>query len=230
MPIFELCDELIFPDPEQAEPDGLLAVGGDLRPERLIAAYASGIFPWYAPDTPILWWSTNPRPVLAPSMITVPSRLARTIRQNRFHVTMDRDFLSVIRGCAVKDRPGQEGTWLVPEMIRAYVRLHELGLAHSVEAWRDGRLAGGLYGVSLGRAFFGESMFFNVPDSSKVAFVHLVRQLERWDFHFIDCQQTTAHVLRFGAEEIPRIEFLDRLNHALAFETRQRKWCFDEER
>lgn len=227
MAIFRLFEEPVFPDPEQADPDGLLAIGGDLSVTRLLTAYANGIFPWYAEDSPILWWSTDPRLILPPSELHVPKSLRRVLNKRRFTFTMDRDFRAVINGCAGTMRPDQEGTWLVPEMIEAYTLLHDLGYAHSVEAWCEGRLAGGLYGLSLGRAFFGESMFFNTPDASKAAFATLVRQLQRWEFHMVDCQQTTDHLLRFGAREVARFRFREMLDAALEYPTREGKWAFD---
>ena len=177
MPIFRLGRDVAFPDPARAEPDGLLAVGGDLRPERLLAAYALGIFPWFDDSSPILWWSPDPRPVLEPERLHVSRRLARTIRQGRYRVTADTAFERVIRSCAARERPGQRGTWITDEMVLAYVRLHRLGFAHAFEAWEGDALAGGLYGVSLGGVFFGESMFADRPDASKVAFVRAVEWL-----------------------------------------------------
>jgi leucyl/phenylalanyl-tRNA--protein transferase len=198
-----------FPAVEFAlrDPDGLLALGGDLSLPRLLQAYRSGIFPWYGPRQPILWWSPDPRLVLFPGALRVSRSLAKTLRSDRFRVTLDRDFAAVIRACAAP-RPGQAGTWITPEMEAAYTALHEAGYAHSVECWRDGQLAGGLYGVALGRIFFGESMFTRVTDASKVAFVHLVRELERRGFRLIDCQVHTAHLASLGAETLPRREFV----------------------
>ncbi|MGE4555702.1 MAG: leucyl/phenylalanyl-tRNA--protein transferase [Desulfovibrionaceae bacterium] len=209
MSVFALPEEpLVFPDPELADPDGLVAVGGDLSPQRLLAAYHQGIFPWYSETTPILWWSPDPRLVLFPEELHVARSLRRIINSDRFEVSFDKNFQAAISACSATLRPGQNGTWLVPEMIRAYVRLHELGLAHSVEAWSGGKLAGGLYGVALGRMFFGESMFFREGNASKVAFVHMVRYLKEQGFVLIDCQQTTPHMMRFGAREISRSRFL----------------------
>jgi len=202
---------LWFPDPAEADSDGLLAFGGDLSLPRLIEAYARGIFPWFGPGDPILWWSPDPRLVLEPGALHVPRSLRRVINAGRFEISLDRDFAGVIRGCSKVPRREGLGTWLVPEMIGAYTGLFQAGWAHSVEARLDGELVGGLYGVAVGRAFFGESMFFTEPDASKAAFVWLVRLLEHWGYGLIDCQQTTAHLLRFGAEEIPRCEFLEQL-------------------
>lgn len=210
-------DTIAFPHPALAEPDGLLAVGGDLSPQRLMAAYSRGIFPWYCEDTPILWWSPDPRLVLFPDELHVPRSLRRTINSRRFTVTVDVAFNKVVEACATAPRPGQPGTWLLPEMRRAYKRLHRGGLAHSVEAWdADGNLVGGIYGVDLGRVFFGESMFFARPDASKTALVWLVRLLRHWRYGFMDCQQTTAHMLRFGAREIPRAEFMGGLERFMS--------------
>lgn len=229
MAIYRLFDEPIFPDPEHADPDGLLAVGGDLTPERLISAYTTGVFPWYAEHSPILWWSTDPRLVLFPEELHVPRRLARLLRKGIFRITFDTAFDQVISGCCATPRPGQDGTWLVPEMIEAYTEMHRLGLCHSVEAWMGDELAGGLYGISLGRAFFGESMFFCEPDASKAAFVSLVKTLQTWDFRIVDCQQTTTHLLRFGAREINRRRFLDQLGQALQFPTIRGTWQYPDE-
>ena len=204
-----------FPDPSREDVDELLGVGGDLSPKRLVSAYSKGIFPWYSEDTPILWWSPDPRLIIEPQGFHVPRRLQRTVRQNRFNISVNKAFPQVINACASVQRPGCQGTWIVPDMIEAYTRLHNLGYAHSVEAWQDGRLAGGLYGIALGRAFFGESMFYHIANASKVALVKLVRFLNNSGFELIDCQQTTGHMLRFGAFEIPRKEFVQRLNHAL---------------
>jgi leucyl/phenylalanyl-tRNA--protein transferase len=227
--VFRLPREPIFPDPELAEPDGLLAVGGDLSPDRLLRAYADGIFPWYSEETPILWWSPEPRMVLLPAEFHVPRSLRRTIRSGAFEARADTAFGEVIRRCADKDRPGQDGTWITPEMILAYERLHDLGFAHSFEAWEGGELAGGLYGVSLGAAFFGESMFADRPDASKVAFATSVEWLRGRGFELIDCQVDTEHLRRFGAREIPRAEFLARLRNAMSSATVRGKWKIDGE-
>ena len=215
MPIFRLTDKLIFPHPSNAVSGGLLAVGGDLSPERLLLAYANGIFPWFSEEDPILWWSPNPRLVLFPDELKVSGSLRRVIKKNVFTVTVDRAFQEVIQACANVRTQSGEDTWITAEMIEAYARLHELGFAHSIESWHAGELVGGLYGVALGRAFFGESMFTLKTDASKVAFVHLVGLMRTLDFHLIDCQTTTEHLKRFGAREIPRNEFLQRLTGAL---------------
>lgn len=216
MPVFRLTKALVFPPVNYAEPDGLLAVGGDLSPKRLLLAYEQGIFPWYSEGYPILWWSPDPRLVLFPNEIKVAKSLARVLRKKRFQVTVDQAFLDVMMNCAGVRRKLEEGTWIVPEMVEAYHRLHVMGYAHSVESWYEGKLVGGLYGVSLGRVFFGESMFTEMTDASKVALVHLVAFLQRRGFLMIDCQITTSHLQRFGAREISRREFLTRLNEAKA--------------
>ncbi|WP_018990137.1 leucyl/phenylalanyl-tRNA--protein transferase [Aromatoleum toluclasticum] len=197
-----------FPPVESAldDPPGLLAVGGDLAPEWLLAAYHQGIFPWYSAGEPILWWSPDPRLVLAPSEMKISRSLGRTLRQHRFEIRFDTAFSEVVAACAAPRGPGG-GTWITEEMQAAYRRMHELGYAHSVEAWYEGSLAGGLYGIGLGRAFFGESMFSRRTDASKVALAHLARYLESRDFAVIDCQMTTTHLLSLGAFEIDRAEF-----------------------
>lgn len=227
MPVFALTDELIFPSPEYAEDDGLLAVGGDLRPERLILAYSNGIFPWYNEGLPILWHSPDPRMVLVPDALRVSRSLRQRIKKEPFVLTMDQAFGEVIEACAEIPRPGQDGTWITDEMFNAYIHLFELGLAHSVEAWQDDTLVGGLYGVSIGGVFFGESMFARASDASKVAFVKLIRQLDAWGIHLIDCQVYTDHLARFGAELWPRPRFLQALSTALMQPTRQGRWTFD---
>lgn len=214
----------VFPDPEGAEPNGLLAVGGDLSTARLVEAYRHGIFPWYNDGHPILWWSPDPRPVLAPGALRLDSRFRRYLRSHPFEVDVDRDFQAVISLCATMDRPGQPGTWITDDMIRAYVRLHHAGYAHSVECRLDGRLVGGIYGVAVGRAFFGESMFHSVAQASKVAFVHLVLLLKNLKYNFMDCQQATPHVMRFGAREIPRRTFIRLVERAAAMEPEREGW------
>ena len=224
MPVFQLSDSLLFPPPALAEEDGLLAVGGDLSVERLLLAYRQGIFPWYSPGEPILWWSPNPRLVLFPEEFHLSKRLGRTIRQQVFSLTFDTDFSGVIHQCAHLRLEEGEGTWLSAEMIEAYQNLHALGHAHSVECWQGGKLVGGLYGVSLGAAFFGESMFSLVRDSSKVALAGLVERLKGWEFELIDCQVGTGHLQRLGAREIPGEEFSSRLARAVAKPNRLGPW------
>lgn len=201
-----------FPDVRLAlrEPDGLLAIGGDLSPQRLESAYRHGIFPWFNHDQPILWWSPDPRAVLFPDQLKISRSLRKTLRKQVFTVTLDRAFNEVIEACSGPRNPDQHsdpGTWITPEMKQAYNRLHENGLAHSVESWQEGELVGGLYGVAVGRVFFGESMFTRITDASKVAFVHLVRQLQLWGFSVIDCQIHSAHLESLGAENIRRQRF-----------------------
>jgi leucyl/phenylalanyl-tRNA--protein transferase len=197
-----------FPPVEFAlrDPNGLLAAGGDLSPARLLDAYAHGIFPWYSEGDPTLWWSPDPRMVLFLDELHITRSLRRTIRAHRFTVTFDTAFRAVMRGCA-DPRPGQDGTWITDDVLDAYGALADLGYAHSVEAWVGDVLMGGLYGVALGRMFFGESMFARQSDASKVAFVHLIAQLRRWGFELIDCQMATAHLASLGAREIPRVQF-----------------------
>lgn len=224
MPIFRLVDDIVFPPPDYADASGLLAVGGDLSSERLLEAYRIGIFPWYADDQPILWWSPDPRLVLRLDEFKVSRSLGKTLRKGVFKVTLDRAFEEVIRACASAPRQGQRGTWITREMQEAYIELHGLGYAHSVETWLGDELAGGLYGVALGKAFFGESMFHRRTDASKVAIAVLVDKLKAWQFHFIDAQMTTEHLKRFGAAEMPRRIFLKRLQSALRHPTKRGKW------
>ncbi|MEE9912109.1 MAG: leucyl/phenylalanyl-tRNA--protein transferase [Deltaproteobacteria bacterium] len=215
MTVYRLTRKLVFPPPELADDDGLLAVGGDLSIERLVLAYSMGIFPWYSDGNPILWWSPDPRLVLIPGELTVSKTLKQTIRKGMFRVTTDQAFEAVIRGCATIKRKGEQGTWITEEMIEAYIRLHKAGWAHSVESWDGEELVGGLYGVIIGRAFFGESMFAKKTDASKVAFAVYAAELARKGFELIDCQVATEHLKRFGAKEIPRAEFMVRLGKAL---------------
>ena len=227
MPIFRLVEEPIFPPPDYADPSGLLAVGGDLSNERLLEAYRLGIFPWYSDDQPILWWSPDPRLVLDLNDFKISRSLRKTLKREVFQVTLDHAFEEVIRACAVVPREAQNGTWITNEMLKAYVNLHGLGYAHSVESWLGEKLAGGLYGVSLGKCFFGESMFHLKTDASKVALAILVEKLRSWDFHFIDSQMTTEHMLRLGAKELPRRIFLKRLQSALRYPTKRGRWRTD---
>ncbi|MGV1098009.1 leucyl/phenylalanyl-tRNA--protein transferase [Thiovibrio sp. JS02] len=224
MPVFQLSDALLFPPPELARADGLLAVGGDLSIPRLLLAYQQGIFPWYSPGDPILWWAPDPRLVLFPSDFHCSRRLARLMRQQPFQVTFDTAFAAVIGQCAKIREESGEGTWLDPAMIEAYSNLHALGYAHSVECWQGGTLVGGLYGVALGAAFFGESMFSLESNSSKIALATLVQQLSDWGFDLIDCQIGTGHLQRMGASEIPGSEFFQRLALAINKPGRQGSW------
>lgn len=204
-----------FPDVSRAllDPNGLLAIGGNLEAECLLRAYRRGIFPWYEAGQPILWWSPDPRMVLFPPRVRVARSLRKGLRQGRYRITFDHAFEEVIRACSEPRGEAHPGTWITPEMIEAYVRLHRLGHAHSAEAWRDGELVGGVYGVGIGRVFFGESMFHRARDASKHAFVRLVEQLERWGCAVIDCQMQTSHLLSLGAETITREVFVELLAH-----------------
>jgi leucyl/phenylalanyl-tRNA--protein transferase len=217
-----------FPPVEDAmrEPNGLLAAGADLSPGRLLDAYRRGIFPWFGDEDPLLWWSPDPRMVLLVEELHISRSLRKTIRSGRFVVTADRAFSAVMTGCA-EPRSDVEGTWITTEMRAAYARLAALGYAHSIEAWRDGQLVGGLYGIAIGRIFFGESMFARMPDASKVAFVTLVRHLQQWQFRMIDCQMPTAHLASFGAREIPRRDFLAEVNRAVVEPPVPAPWTFD---
>ncbi len=224
MPVFQLTNDIVFPLPKFAEPDGLLAVDGDLTAPRLIAAYRLGIFPWYSGDEPILWWSPSPRLVLFPDQFHLPRRLGRTIRKGVFQVTADTAFAEVISSCGAVRRESGEGTWITQEMKTAYIHLHELGFAHSIECWQGGELAGGLYGVCLDRVFFGESMFSRRTDASKVALAALIRYAEQINIRAIDCQMTTDHLLRFGACELKREFFQELLEQFIQTITPQKKW------
>ncbi len=224
MPVYSLPKEPIFPNPEEARRDGLLAVGGDLSEERLLNAYCMGIFPWYGEGEPILWWSPDPRLILIPSEIRISKSLRKTLRQKRFTITFDKVFREVMVQCAIVRTSEGEDTWILPEMVDAYTRLHELGFAHSVEAWADGELAGGMYGVSLGGCFFGESMFFRKDNASKAALAALAEFMVEHNFVFLDCQVTTNHMLSLGAKEASRSEFLGMLSNSLDKPTLKGSW------
>jgi leucyl/phenylalanyl-tRNA--protein transferase len=226
MPVYRLDEKLVFPPVHLAE-DGLLAIGGDLSPERLILGYTSAIFPWYAENLPILWHSPDPRMVMTTRDLIVQKSLKKAIKRRPYELKMDTAFIDVLKGCASVPRPGQQGTWLIPEMVDAYGKLHEKGFAHSIEAWRGDELVGGLYGVSLGAAFFGESMFARADDASKIAFTACVRQLDEWGIGLIDCQVHTEHLERFGAYEVPRTEYIEMLHVALDEPTKRGKWKFE---
>jgi len=226
MPVFYLTDENIFPPPHLAEKEGLLAVGGDLSKDRLLLAYRMGIFPWYSDEEPVLWWSPDPRLVLYPKEIKVSKTLKKIIKKDKFHITMDQAFAGVIRECAQIRADNNVGTWINEDMMKAYFRLHQSGYAHSVEAWYEGGLSGGLYGVSLGKSFFGESMFTRISNASNVALVKLVEYLTALSFDMIDCQVRTEHMIRFGAREIPRDLFLQQLEESLDKQTIKGKWQF----
>jgi leucyl/phenylalanyl-tRNA--protein transferase len=226
MPVFRLDKRLVFPPVELAE-EGLLAVGGDLTPQRLLLGYSQGIFPWYGPKLPILWHSPDPRMVMNTRDLILNRSLRKHIRKQPYALRVDTELNGVLMRCAETPRPGQDGTWLVPDMIDAYTRLHALGFAHSFEAWRGDELVGGLYGVSLGGCFFGESMFAHAPDASKIAFAAAVVQLDAWDIKLIDCQVHTDHLARLGATEVSRSEFLVRLKEALDAPTRRGRWTYE---
>ena len=217
-----------FPPLDEAleTPNGLLCAGGDLSVERLVSAYGHGIFPWFSEGEPILWWSPNPRMVLFPDELKVSRSLRKRVDHGTYELRVDTAFRRVMQECA-RPRSGQSGTWIVPAMIDAYTRLHDIGLAHSVESWREGRLVGGLYGVALGRVFFGESMFSRSPDASKVALVELVRRLKAKRFRLIDCQQATAHLASLGAREIPRSRFARLLQDSIQYPVTAERWTPD---
>lgn len=216
-----------FPPLENAlaSPNGLLAAGGDLSVSRLLSAYRNGIFPWFNEGEPILWWSPDPRMVLFPNELKISRSLGKLIRRNNYTIQTDAHFVEVMQACAAP-RKDQQGTWIHPEMINAYSELHRLGLAHSVETWIDGTLAGGLYGVALGKIFFGESMFSHSPNASKIAFAYLVEQLSKWEFAVIDCQVRTTHLASLGAREIPRNIFRQLLEQHIQDVTYGEKWNF----
>ena len=211
MPVRLIRGDAPLPNPEDGDERGLVAVGGDLRPDRLLDGYRRGIFPWYSEGLPILWHSPDPRFVLEPAALRVNRSLAKNLRRDVYRLTFDQAFSEVIRHCAAVPRPGQDGTWITRDMIAAYERLHALGHAHSIEAWRADELVGGVYGVAVGHLFCGESMFALAPDASKIAFVHLVRKLQSWGCALIDCQVHTEHLERFGAVDWPRPRFLARI-------------------
>ncbi len=227
MPVFRIPDEHVFPHPSLAEPDGLLGVGGDLHPERLLLAYTNGIFPWYSTNQPILWFSPDPRYVLLPSDLKVGRSLKKIIRRGDYEIRLDTAFSEVIRGCRSAYRPGQRGTWITADMEAAYNELHRLGHAHSAEAWLDGELVGGLYGVCIGGLFSGESMFARRSDASKVAFVWLVRQLSAWGVSLIDAQVRTDHLARFGGSTMPRQRYISQLRTLIQQPSRPGPWSLD---
>jgi leucyl/phenylalanyl-tRNA--protein transferase len=221
--IYQLSNELIFPDPYEADETGLLALGGDLNVDRLLLAYSQGIFPWFNPEDPIMWWSPAWRPIFIPGEMKVSKSLRRTIKKGVFEIRMDTAFEQVMRACGDL-RKDEEGTWISEDMIESYTLLHEMGYAHSVEAWQDNQLVGGLYGVALGRAFFGESMFHKVSDASKVAFFALSENLKEWGFKFIDSQVSNPHLESLGSMEIHRTVFMDMLTQAVVLPTKVGKW------
>lgn len=225
--MYLLSEKLIFPPPETATAEGIVAVGGDVSPERLILAYSQGIFPWPVRGLPLLWFSPDPRFVLEFGRVHVPRSLRKQIGRGEYEVRFDTAFDEVVRGCAESYRPGQDGTWITDPLREGFSSLHQLGYAHSIETYRDGELVGGLYGVSLGRAFFGESMFSRASDASKVAFVTLLGQLAAWQFEFVDCQVHTEHLARFGATHWSRARFLRSLHATLAHPSRDGRWTLE---
>ena len=222
-------DDMDFPSVDLAlqEPDGLLAVGGDLSVDRLVNAYRHGIFPWYSDDQPILWWSPDPRLVLYPSQVKINRSLAKSLRKELFTVRFDTAFKDVIQACAAP-RSDEEGTWITDDMQQAYLRLHEAGYAHSIECWQDDKLVGGLYGIALGNVFFGESMFSRVTDASKIALVYLCAHLVKWQFSMIDCQVETEHLINMGAVSIPRQKFIQALEQSAIVPEKPKKWVADD--
>jgi leucyl/phenylalanyl-tRNA--protein transferase len=224
MPVFRLTEKLIFPPVHLSTPEGLLAVGGDLSVQRLLLAYKSGIFPWYSKSEPLLWWAPDPRSVLFPYELKVSRSLLKVLRQKRYTVRMDTNFRFVIESCAAIVRKGQYGTWITDEMMDAYLKLHQQGYAHSVETWYQGKIVGGLYGVSIGRCFFGESMFSKRNDASKVALVHLAQYAAGVGFGFIDCQIPSDHLCRLGARNMPRSNFMKLLAKHINLPTAMGPW------
>lgn len=228
MPIYLLGESTVFPAAENATRDGIVAIGGDLSPERLLNAYAGGIFPWYSDGEPILWWSPSPRMVLFPVEVHVSKSMKKLLHKDPpwFHWTVDRAFREVIENCRTAHRKGEPGTWITNEMCEAYIGLHELGFGHSLEVWQAKQLVGGIYGLSLGKCFFGESMFSLAPNASKFAFITLALQLKKMGFLMLDCQVPSAHLKTLGAREIPRSQFLGLLKQGLQAGTLKGKWEF----
>lgn len=224
MPVYALTQELRFPHPELADESGLLAVGGDLSHERLLLAYSNGIFPWFSEDEPIMWWSPDPRMILFPEEFKISKSLLQTIKNKNWEIKFDHNFKNVISECAKVPRKDQDGTWITQQMVDAYIKLHDQGFAHSVEVYEANELIGGLYGISLGRSFFGESMFFKKRDASKVALFHLVNKLKEFEFKFIDAQIETTHLKSLGAKLIPRTTFLQLLKESIKHPTYKGKW------
>ncbi|MEM7585503.1 MAG: leucyl/phenylalanyl-tRNA--protein transferase [Acidobacteriota bacterium] len=223
-----MIEKFGFPDPRNAEDHGLLALGGDFRPDLLLAAYAHGIFPWPSEEMPYAWFSPNPRMVLVPEALHISRSLRKTLRRGTFHTTFDTAFEAVIRHCAEVHRSADGGTWISEELLQGFLQLHQLGFAHSVESWQGERLVGGLYGLGLGRMFCGESMFHLEPEASKVAFVALVQQLRSWHFRLVDCQLHSDHLEQLGAREWHRDDFLDEVERALEFPTLRGRWSAPE--
>ena len=227
MTVYLLSEMPVFPPVDDAEPDGLIAIGGDLSVERLLRAYSGGIFPWFMEEGEVYWYSPDPRMILLPEKYHQPETLNRILKSGKFSVRIDTRFEEVIMACATVGRPDNGGTWINQDFIAAYVELHRCGLAHSIETYYQNELVGGLYGVSLGAAFFGESMFYKIPNASKVAFAMLVELCRQNNFIFIDCQVETRHLLNLGAKSVPRKKFLMLLNEALKFPTRKCQWTTD---
>jgi leucyl/phenylalanyl-tRNA--protein transferase len=228
MGIFVLGEDPNVPPVEKSSPEGLLALGGDLSPRRILNAYAQGIFPWFSDESPILWWSPDPRLVLFPEELHISGSMRRTINKNIFHISIDRQFAEVIRHCRLP-RLHEKGTWITDEMEAAYKLLHRMGYAHSIEVWLGNKLAGGLYGISLGSCFFAESMFYRISNASKFGLIKLVQKLRGLHFSFMDCQVTSRHLQTLGAREIPRIEFMDLLRKSMKRETIRGNWVFMED-
>ncbi len=224
MPIYRLNKELVFPDPSYAEEEGILAIGGDLSVDRLILAYANGIFPWPMKGAPLMWWAPDPRMVLYPDKLKISKSLKQLIKSEKYSISFDSDFVKVIQHCAAIPRRGQDGTWITNDMLKAYIMLHKEGFAHSVETRFKGELVGGLYGVSLGKVFFGESMFHTKTDASKFALYHLVELLRAWEFDLIDVQQDTDHMRSLGAINLARKEFMEQLEKSVSQPTFKGNW------
>lgn len=224
MPVFKLEKEPLFPNPALSEPDGLLAVGGDLSIERLLIAYQNGIFPWFSKGDPILWWSPNKRMVIFPEKFHVSRSLKKVLNNNEFDLRADTAFAKVIKKCAAISRKTESGTWITKKMISAYTKLHQSGFAHSIEAWKDGKLVGGIYGISLGKCFFGESMFSETSNASKAALAALCAKLLEWKFILIDCQFKTGHLESLGGIEIPKSEYLSYLTESAKHPVRPCSW------
>lgn len=226
MPIYILNDQLQFPPVDEAE-DGILAIGGDLSVERLLLAYQSGVFPWFNEDDPIIWHSPDPRFILQLDDLHISKSMRRVLNKNNFSYTLDTDFRFVIDACANTKRKEEDGTWITNDMINAYTILHELGYAHSLEVWKNDKIVGGIYGVSLGKSFFAESMFHTETNASKLAFIKLVQWLKKHDFHFLDAQVFTEHVATLGAKEISRTEFMKLLKNSLQYKSKVGKWSIE---
>lgn len=225
--IFLLNENIAFPDPLLADDNGLLAIGGDLNVDRLLLAYSLGIFPWFNPSDDVLWWASPFRPVYIPGKLKIPKSLKRTIRKNEFEIKLDTNFREVILNCATVERVDQQDTWISEEIIETYQILFDMGYVHTVEVFLDGKMVGALYGISLGRAFFGESMFHLLADTSKIALYALAEMLHNWNFHFIDSQVSNPHSFRMGAREVSNITFDAMIKKAMSYETKIGPWEYD---